>query len=642
MRLLTTAILGVAVLVLSVIIYMVDHEEETGSGAAEMANVLLRYSDAAVAKVEVFRGDQRVLIEKKEATWFFMSPEVDRVDSGSVSVLLDQLNHLEVLDQISPEEMSNDSSMSNKSLGFSPEDAIRLVLTEQKGKDGGEERTQELLIGGPTPRANTVYAKLPGSESEGVFVVDGNPRKLLEDPLKAMRDRRILAVPVEAIVQMVIRDSKSEVALQRKITPPVTPWGIVRPIETWADRDRLDELLASLSGMLIDEVIEGSSGDDQIPNPIPENAVVVQLAVFGMETPLTLYLKQLPKEEGDIGPPIVEVRISDRPWTYRMRSQVVASMPRSAEGLRNRALANISLQSLDSIVIQSVIDPLVYLKSDRQPQGIAWDVKINNKLVPANLSEITKLVQGINETSILDFVSDSADDISEYGLDPPARKVTFQVTYPGAPDADGKPGPSRQIVRALKMGWKEGDEQRLFVNFDGEPYVYEVDPTFANLFPTHPIRWRSLKVLSFNPFHLKSISRELPGKESLKLKYDYTRDQWTAFRSDVEVTSSLDVASARKLRDRLGAFTASGWYLSLGQAYEALEKPLARFKIVTSELDPATNERKDKSYILKLAPSLTDVYFGQIEGAPDVFFVNRETYRNLIQPVTVSRIQPSN
>ena len=236
------------------------------------------------------------------------------------------------------------------------------------------------------------------------------------------------------------------------------------------------------------------------------------------------------------------------------------------------------------------------------------------------------------------------------------------MKLPGETLADGTPGPPRQLVRTLNLGWKEGEEQRLYANFEGEPHVYELDPTFLNLIPTHPVKWKSLSVISFNPIHLRSFTREMPEKEVLKLDYDYRIDTWKASRNGVDVTPSLDIAAARRLRDRLGSLTASGWYLTLGPAYEALRTPTATFNIVTSELDRATNQAKDTTYLLKLAPSsLTlgssseSLYFGQVvkvgpesgavadptgaEGSPDVFFLDHATYGDLIRHVTTSRLQ---
>ena len=112
---------------------------------------------------------------------------------------------------------------------------------------------------------------------------------------------------------------------------------------------------------------------------------------------------------------------------------------------------------------------------------------------------------------------------------------------------------------------------------------------------------------------------------------------------DVHLNNGKTVDLIR-FAERLGDLKATGWYLSLGVAYEALQKPAAEFSVVTSELDPAIGEAADKVYKIRFArsgivvpPSSEPLYFGQIEGSPDVFFIDHETFRNLIRPVTTSR-----
>ncbi len=643
MRILTTAILGASALVLAVLIYLVDQKPEVGRQAASLANVLVRFEPNLIDRIVISVAGQETVMERRSGYWFFVSPEIDRVDPDSAAVLLDQLNHLSIIDRFTEEEASSSQELKEGGgLGFDEETAIRIEFSGPVKAGGKERHKQQITLGAASPRAKTLYAKSSGHEGE-ILVVDGNPRRFLESPLESIRDRRLLGAPVEGIVQILINSSKGELALQRRITEPRTAWALVRPLQTWANKDRLDQLLADLAGLQIEEVVKDSEGKFEIPNPLPDDAVVIQLRIFGMENPMSIFIREKKKtgKEGEqSGPPILEARVSDRPFTYLVRSNMLEKIPTSADDLRDRHLARIPIQNLDSITIQSRIDPLVFLKADRLANGlIRWDVNVGNKLVPANLGEIQRLVKGMNESAILDFVSDSPDKISEYGLDPPARRVIFKVFYPGEPTASGEPGPPKEVIRALKLGWKEGDEQRLYANFDGEPYIYELDPTFVGLIPTHPIKWRSLKVMTFNSFHLKKITKEMPGQSKVVLEYDYRRDIWTGTRNGKDISSSVDIGSVRKLRDRLGSLSAVGWYLSLAQAYSALEKPSAKFTIVTSELDPATNESREVTRVLELVSAAGELYFGRIEGSPDVFLIDKKTYGNLIRPVTSSRIQ---
>lgn len=637
MRIATTAVLGVTALALGAAIHRVDHAPVSGSRAAELARVLLRFEPEAVEQITVERGVDKTVLTKRQGAWFFSEPEEDRVDATVALALLDRLNHLGIVEDLEREGSVPDPTP----LGLQGDQAIRVILSG-KGGEGLAPVDEKFILGIEAPRSGSVYAKRESGEP-GVFVIDGNVRPWLENPLMAMRDRKLLAAPVGSVVQLVIRQASGEIALQRRITPPKQDWALAAPLVSWADREAMDQLLTAIGSLQIEEVVKEATASEAIPNPLPEGAAVLQIQIYGFDQPLTLFLRQVGTAED--GRPVLEARASDRPVVYRLKSNFLAALPKSPNDLRDRTLARIPLEFLDSIKIQSRVDPLVDLRAERSGPNVSWKVALGNKLVPANSAEVNALVTAVNEAAIQSFVSDAATDLATYGLVPPQRRILFDLKFPGEPLADGTPGPPRPLVRVLNLGWKEGEESRLYANFEGEPHVYELDPTFLNLIAAHPVKWKSLNVLTFNPVHLRSITREKADKENLKLDYDYRRDQWVATRSGLDVTPSLDIASARRLRDRLGSLTATDWYLTLGPAIEALQSPTVTYTVVTVELDRAKNEPVEVTRRVRFAPATANLYYGQVEvvsefaeGSPDVFLIDRDTYGDLIRDVTTARI----
>src|SRR5690606_37477168 len=124
---------------------------------------------------------------------------------------------------------------------------------------GGAAAVEEsLVLGVEAPRTGSIYARREGGDP-GVFVVDGNLRPWLENPLAALRDRKLLAAPAGAVVQLVVRQASGEIALQRRITPPQQDWALAAPIVSWADREAMDRLLAALASLQIEEVAKDAS-----------------------------------------------------------------------------------------------------------------------------------------------------------------------------------------------------------------------------------------------------------------------------------------------------------------------------------------------------------------------------------------------
>jgi hypothetical protein len=628
MRIGTTIGLGLIAIALGFAIASVNRPD-AGIGSADSAKVLVRFPAPSIGRVVIEKGDAKVALVNRAGFWFFAEPEQDRVDGRILAALMDELNHLTLVDEIG----QGGSGLSREEMGIAGESAIRISLTGKS--EDGDSIEEAIVLGNEAPRADSLYASR-GSDSSA-FVVDGNPRDWLEQPLATLRESRLISAPPEAIVQIGIRRPTGELVTQRRLTPPKQDWALLRPIQTWASPGKMDELLTDLAGIRIEEVLRDTPSGEAIPDPLPDGAAVLQLRVYGIEQPLTVYLEQVEAPPVDGAPAVIEARVSDRPAVYRFRSTILGDLPGEADDLRDRTLARIPAVYLESVTIQSPIDPFVYLKSERVEEGMRWDVKVNNKLLPANLTQVSALLSAVNEATILDFASDTGEDLTQFGLRPPARRITFLLNLPGVPNEDGSPGQVQTLERVLDLGWKEGEEERLYANFEGEPHVYELDPSFLGYIPTHPIKWRSLNVLSINRFHLRSITRELPEREKLKLTYNYQRDSWEASRNGIDVTPSLDITSARKLRDRLGSLTATGWYLSLANANEALQSPIARFVIVTKELDPARGDAVDKTYTINIAPAAANLYYGQVEGSLDVFILDHETYGELIRPVTTAR-----
>lgn len=638
MRLLTTAILAFAALVLAVMIHRVNEQPVSGKRAAELANVLVRYDPEAIEKIEIERNGQKCVLEKHEDSWFFSEPEKDRVDMTAVTAVLDRLNHLGIVETVEDARGEGET----ESFGWEGEEAIHIRLM---GDSSAKEVVDgSIVLGAEAPRTGSIYARREG-RNPGRFLVDGNPRPWLETPLATLRDRHLLPVPAASVVQIVIRRDSGEISLQRKVVPPLQDWAIASPIVSWADHDAMDRLLSTLANLQIQEVAKVDSGAADIPNPIPPDAAVVQVRAYGVEKVLTLYFRKVGESQNT--PPLLEAHSSERPVAFQLHSNFLDLLPKSANDLRDRTLARLPAEFIDTIRIQSRVDPLVDLRASRRDADLSWKIAVGGKLLPANASEVSSLLSTINQAAIQRFVTDEASDLSQYGLVPPQRRIIFDLKIPGEALPDGSPGPVRELSRTLDLGWKDGEEQHLYANFVGEPHVYELDPTFLNFVPTHPIKWKSLSVLTFNPIHLVSISRKVLEKENLKLAYDYRKDEWQASRNGVDITPSIDINAARRLRDRLGSLTANSWYLSLATAYEALQTPSVEFQIVTSDLDRATNQATQISRKIEIAPAGESLYFGRLtessslsegEGSPDVFIIDHETYRDLIRPVTTPHL----
>ncbi|MEO0416313.1 MAG: hypothetical protein AAF226_15310, partial [Verrucomicrobiota bacterium] len=144
---------------------------------------------------------------------------------------------------------------------------------------------------------------------------------------------------------------------------------------------------------------------------------------------------------------------------------------------------------------------------------------------------------------------------------------------------------------------------------------------------------------TFNAFSLRSIKREHHRRnETLNLNYEYKLDKWSGDLNGRNITDTINVVEANSLRQRLANIKVSSWTTNLAPAYQALKEPWATFTITTEEHDKATGESASKVTVIRFAPATDSatpqLFFGQVNGDPDVFIIGRSTYFELIKGIT--------
>ncbi len=669
MRPLTTLLLFLTSVVLGVVIWWSERDlrqAPTSADGDDSGVALLRLEPDTIGKIVIKRPGGETVLGRKDGYWFIESPVADRADPEVMESLLDLLSHLTVLDQIPVDDIGSREELQPEALGLTGEQVIRVELFSgpAEGEEAPEEPAHVVLLGNPTPLTNSLYARVPEDEDRpDVYVVDGNPRKLLDDPVAALRDRHLFLAPTEQIVEIVVKTPRGDIEIKRKITPPTADWTLVRPLQTRADLERIDKLLAALTALRVEEVIESGDLPGPPPNPVPDGSVALQLRRYGVEEPLTIYLNparedKADDEEAGRALPLVEARVSDRPAVFELRTDLLDSLPTSPNAFRDPHLAAIPLQTVFAIRIDSHANPPVILKTARTPDGVEWFSQRNGTEEFANRGQIIQLIEAINEEEVLDFVADADTDPAEYGLAQPAVQVAISH-YERQPDTapDGAPaGSAGQLgiaKKVLNLGYVETEvngvpSHRLFASFSGEPFLYEIDPTFAENVPTHPLKWKDLRILAFNPISLRKIVRRRASEGTeIELTYDYRRDDWDATLDGENRKDEINREAVRKIRNTLGALTANRWITPSPQAFQALNTPDAEIEVTLEKVDRATGDARPTTHLLRFAKANEAVsaadrslenYYGRLDDSPDIFQIDYKTYRDLIIPPLGTRV----
>ncbi|MFV1995456.1 MAG: DUF4340 domain-containing protein, partial [Verrucomicrobiales bacterium] len=310
------------------------------------------------------------------------------------------------------------------------------------------------------------------------------------------------------------------------------------------------------------------------------------------------------------------------------------------------------------IIVQSRDDPDVILTTN----GTIWLSLRGGKSEGANEERIQRFLKNLNREKVADFVTDSSRNLGEFALDPPSIRVglttSLRVTTPALITAagDGLTSDSDAFNYVLGLGLvrgrKDGEADRLYARFAGEPSVVAIDPSFLNFVPTHPLKWKALKLISFSVISLREIAIHRPGDESVtRLRYDYLQDAWSLERNGEDLSASLNLDKARALAVFRGEFPARDWLTNREAAYRVLENPVLTVEIILgrpSEKKGGGPDSEDReTTVFSFAPAMGDpaesgesqetkavpIYYGRRGDSPDVFLVTAGTFERLAAPL---------
>ncbi len=629
---------------------------------------LTRFQAENVKEIHIQSDGIKTVISKHNELWFFDQPVADRADQATIKAVLDLLTHLTLRDQLSADEIKNDEKLSDQELGFNEEDQIEVALV--LGGDSKKSKTNDtltLVFGKPAPMTNTIYARIKGKDkqSSDVYVVDGNPRQYFEDPAAALRDQTLLFAPVSSLTGLSIRTAGNSVKLAKKTSPTGTEWLMTHPLPARANAELIENILAQLSSLRVETLLDSKESNAANPNPVPENAVVFELQIKGLDKAISVFLSPA-KTPGNPAAepvaskakelPLLEARVSDRPATFLIRSPLLQQLPDNSNTYRDPYLARIPLPLLHSIIIQTRSNPNVILTAMPPAEGqIKWKSDRNSKRENANLGKIVRLVNSVNEEKIISFIAPDKAKPADYGLDHPFTAITFNVfktidpnssndTNQNLAQANAAQQKPELIQHTLKLGRSKNDANRLFASFIGEPYIYEISPAFQNRVSPHPLKWKAPKVISFSILTLREIERSKADQKALQLKYDYTRDQWSGKQDGSDISKEIDRRVALKLASTLGSLTSQDWITTSQLAYKALEQPKLTIKILIEEIDRALQTPTEVTHTLRFSAAATSgFYYGSLDNSPDVFIIDRATFRDLSQPIitTPAALRPA-
>ncbi|MFT5470896.1 MAG: hypothetical protein ACI8UO_006028, partial [Verrucomicrobiales bacterium] len=528
----------------------------TSMEAAFLSKLIAPISAESISKIRVTSPAGEFVLESSDDGWRLTKPISDRIDPELTARLLMELSNLVIRETIDRDEIGVEDGPTLDKLGFSDAESITAVL-----EFGGKAEPIELIFGAESAFNGATYLRTPSiSDRPDVYIVDSRARQFLEDPIDALRDRNLIRFHPGAIESYVMRTASGEIELAREPDAPI--WSVLKPLQARAN----DEI----AYLIIDEItnLRASTIVDEPPAIAPTEALDENTAVFILRPqggePIELIFRQ-----ADIlsdTPDKMTVSVSGRNAVFELTSDFVRRLPATINQLRHPFLGDFKKDDVVRIEIKSPGK----LGAEMVHDGIRWYVAFGGQPQPADTQKIDDLIAALNEELIVEFASDTASRLDEFGLTKPLATIaitTAKVDPDELLEFKGKVKEAREngldpekIVKpqseietkTLRFGISPTNIF-LNANYEGSPFIYSIDPAFLSVnAPMHPIRWRSKKLPNFDLLAVRGIDRQMLGESPLYLRYEFMKNKWSGRINDQDVSNRVDPRRASRLARDLG------------------------------------------------------------------------------------------
>lgn len=442
-----------------------------------------------------------------------------------------------------------------------------------------------------------------------------NIHSLLSDGFKNLRDHHPFLFHPNMIESIRLKNRNGELLMSRD--HPKNLWKITKPMELLSNRENVIKLVQGLYDLKAVNVHDRST--ITLPNPDSKKMRSIGLKYFNHPEEITLHI--YPPESDDAK--IALATVSDRPnaiFELPLLSTTngdsedqepthlgLNALPDSVNALRDPTLTNLDITAVREILISPANHDPIHLTRENPRRDFTY--LLDDQHTKANELALYQLLQTVTKTPVNAFVSDTASDLSQYGLDEPTLTLTFI-------------GFDQNV---LKISFGQTDEQTTYAIRHGSTTVVEMNPS---MIPVFPWEWRKLQVWHIAKPDIIGIKRQIRDQPTLDLHYDYlsTGDQWRIRNAANPDDALLIKERADKLLDHLLNFHAKHW-LQPGHsdATRALANPDLSFSLLVKSHDKRGEFDQFVRYDLEIARiSRGDhhIYYGRCNHIDYPFILN--------------------
>ncbi len=561
MSLRTTLALLIIAVGLGLFIWILDRRSPSTRESRSGYVVDLDRND--VTRVEITNESDNTVLNKTAAGWQIVAPVIDRADARVVDSLLDNIQFLRRDDTISNLGKGEKKQKRLKDFGLQ-KPHLKLVWQTKN-------RRSTFEFGADTAVEGTCYVRTEGSDV--VFVTGNELKNLVSKRSNAFRDHQITPFLTAQIDRVIVHQAAGDIELVRQ----QNGWQIVRPIKARADDDIVNAALEKINATPILDFADS----EKAPNTETENSGR-SISLFSGDEKVEIFCgSPVPNQ-----PNKIYLRVLSRPSLLLVTDSFAQTINVKPNQLRDRRVARLNSDILDRIKIdQAGVAGVLLARHEAH-----WEI-VSEQNAPANAEVVNRLIATLNGTDVQEFISDTATDLSRYGLDTPALRIGFSSF---ASDNTAESGAGEEPIATLAIG--KSDKNAVYARIEEEPYVFSISEQTVNSLPTHDFDFWALDVLNLQRSDLVSIEINNDAGKVELVRDD--RGKWLA----KEKADSQDDAALQTFLNAASHIRAVAW-LGSSQPVYGLDHPSETIQIRTKTGQfegqiGATNERGDRYAML--------------------------------------------
>jgi hypothetical protein len=623
MRLRSTLLLLLLAAAVGVAIYQLERTVPATADLEAREWKPFSFTADQVDEILIESDQQAIRLSVSEMFWRIGDPVNDVADPSRVAALIKAVSEAEWLEKINPDDLG-DAAWKRTGLA---EPKHRILFR------GAGITLAECWTGTESVIEGACHISVPSLKTgeRTHYIARTGITALLKTAPEQWRDNMLLTLPTESISLIGLQNGHGLIELKRD--KPKAPWALTKPLLTRGHDERVNELLTTLMSLQITQASAGSV----TAAAVPAESLRISIQTPGAATPLEVTL-QTPEENEKTK---TTATTSHRKGAFTITSERLPLLWAKLNDLRDDHLARVDPERVSAVVVDSELSSRAALHR----AGDYWVLHRHGAWVPANGGRVMRLFEAMNEHKVLEFASDSAANLEQFGLAQPYLTLGWLEQPEGAADAPpvipAAPPAVSAMPRQLLFG--SNSEGRWFSKYADEPFIYRVPGEVLNEIPRDSARWKSLHPARFTQFALRQISIALGTQPAVVLDYDPTLATWTGNVAGRSITDIIDRVKADSMAGKLAGLEVQDWLQDRTNAAKALQTPAITVRVLLL-VDPLQPQGATRSIEYNFSPTQpgadTPIYYGRLNADPDVFIIMRDQLRAVL--ASVLKLDPGN